>query len=337
MKKYIAVIALLAVVTACSVTSSGGAKKPEEASGGLFGLSRTDDIQVDNSDAFKGKQQVIIGSFKVGFIEDKSASAKAGGGYGGRAKANTTLKNVTTEDEQKITDAAYADFKAKLEAAGYVIADRNALLQHEDFKDVNSDPSPYKEEPGLLGGIQVTYVSPQQLGNKIYWHGESGHNGGFAFGMPIVGAGLAADKLKTPVLFVSYIVDFANHEGSGGRFSGYSSVDVGQGISVPAGQSGLTMFGGTQGGTFSANPNGSIKFGQAVYSEETFAEVVNTTSEAAVVGQYALNVATLLMGAGSNQTRSFDFNADPAKYSAVTKKVLADANGKLVTKMKELR
>jgi hypothetical protein len=336
-KKSAALSALALTIAACSVTSTSGVKAPQEASGGFLGLVKQDEIKVDTGEAFKSVNQVIIGSFKVGFTEDKKDRKKAGRGVGGNATANLTLKGIDTSIEQQITDAAYDDFVAKLKAAGYTIADRNILLNSEDFKNAGgSEKSPHKEEASIFGASStMTYLNPTALGEKIYWTGESGNSGGFGFGNPMMAASVFADKNKIPVIFVNYIIDFANSDGSGGSFASTSMIEVGQGISVPASAGSLKLFGG-QGGTFQS-VNGNITLGQPVYSTEPFAEVVQTTTEAEIAGQYALNAITLMMGAGSNQSRAFDVNADPQKFKTVATSVLGDANGKIVGKMKELR
>lgn len=335
--KYIAISAIAFTVAACSVTSTGGVKAPGQASGGFLGMGTADAIKTETDQAFKGVNQVIIASFKVGFTQDKKDRKKAGRGMGGNATANLTLKGVDVATEQQVTDAAYADFVSKLKAAGYTVADRNMLLNSPEFKDIGSDDkSPHKEEASIFGASSsMTYVNPTELGDKIYWTGESGHTGGFGFGNVMLAASNFADKNKIPVIFVSYVIDFANSDGSGGSFASTASVEVGQGISVPAGAGSLKLFGGT-GGSFQT-VNGSITLGQPVYSTEPFAEVVQTTTEAEVAAQYALNAVTLLMGGGSNQSRAFDVNADAQKYKNVAINVLDDANGKIIGKMKEMR
>lgn len=325
-------VALLLAVTACSVQSTSGGTAPQSSTG-FMGMKKDDfDVSVDK--AFAGRKEVVIGSFKINFIDDKKASAKAGMGYGGRSTAALKLNGVDAKLMQKITDAAYADFISKLKANGYTLANRADLLAHPDFKKVNTEKSPFREEASFFGRqVTTTYFAPTELGS-IYWAGEEGHIGGFGFSNPMMGASVYADKTKIPVLFVSYTVDFANSDGDGGRFASTSSMSVGQGVSIAPG-GGINLFGG-QGGSFSTN-SGHIKLGQPVYSTDTFGEVVNTTSDTYKATETALNVVSAVLGGGTNITRKFEINADPAKYQAVTGKVLAETNAKLVGKMASLR
>lgn len=329
----LAAIAASTMLAGCAVTATSGGTAPEKASSGIMGLMTADDLNVETKAAFKGKKDVVIGGFHIAFLEEKKASNKAGGGllgsgFGGKSSANMELSGVDAARFQAITETAYKDFVEKLKASGYNVVDRSTLANHDDFKDVSSEKSPIEEESNLLGfGVTQTVVAPKAIG-KIY-------DGGFGFGNPMVGAIGYADKTGTPVLFVNYVVDFANKAGGhGGYWSNTSSLEVGQGISVPPGV-GLSLVGG-QAGTFSS-ANGSIKLGQPISSTDTFGEVVNTNSEGYVAAEAAINVIGTLGGVGSNQSRTFEVKANPAKYQAVSSKVLGDANSKIINQMVALR
>lgn len=335
-KTTIALLVVTSMLTACAVQHTDSATGPEEVSGGLFGLSKADNIAVDNESAFKGKNQVYLGGFHVAFLEEKKASNKAGGGltgsgFGGKSSANIDLKGITPEHMQAITEAAFLDFTKKMTDAGYIFADRNVLLTSDDFKSVAGEASPKREESSFFGGgVTQTIVAPAALG-KIY-----AMDSGFAFSNPMVAANNFSNKHDNiPVIFASYTVDFANKAGGhGGYFSMSSSLEVGQGISVAPG-GGVQWLGGG-GGTFD-NRMGSVKLGQPVGTGETFGTMTNTTSEAEVGLEAAVNVIGLLGGIGSNQSRSFEIVADPQKYATVTGKALSDANTSIVTTMQKLR
>lgn len=330
---YLMLGAAAGLLSACAVKATDGATKAEEVSGGLFGLAKADAFEVDTAGAFKAKQEVIIGGFQVNFLKEKRASNKAGGGllgggFGGKSSANMDLVGVKEAQFVAITEAAYADFQKQLSAQGYRVADRSQLISHEDFSDVSSTPSPKREESSFFGAdVTQTSVAPKAIG-KLY-------GGGFGFSNYLAASAEFAEEQKTPVLFVTYTIDFANKAGGhGGWASTTSSLEVGQGISVAAG-SGVQLIGG-QMSTFSSAV-GSVKLGQPISSTETFAEVISTTSDAEAGLETAVNVVGMLGGIGTNQSRSFDVKADPAKYQAVTTKTLAEANAALVKKMAELR
>ncbi|MBN8542734.1 MAG: hypothetical protein J0M34_00535 [Alphaproteobacteria bacterium] len=326
------------LLAACSVQSTDKGTKAETRSGGLFGLGTAADYDVQTEGAFKNVKQVVIGGFKVGFLEETKASNKAsgglmGGGFGGKSTAKVDLKGVDAALMQEITDAAYADFIAQLEKRGYTVADRGELLKNRDYANANKEKSPLREESSFLGAdATITYVAPSNM-EGLYFTGESGRSGGFGFGNPQVAAINFAEENKIPVVFVTYQVDFANKAGGHAGIT-TSAVEVGQGISVPPG-GGVRIIGG-QGGTFSS-ANGAILFGQPVSSSDTFGTIENTSTDAGVAVETAANIFSAVLGGGTNQTRSFEITAVPAKYKAVSLKVLGSANEKITAKMLSLR
>lgn len=334
-KKRLLVIAAALLLAACSVTSTNEVIKPKEQKSGLFGLSKTDDVKVDADEAFKGVNQVVIASFKVAFIDSKKEAQKAGSGFGGRSSAEIKLSGLSTPTMQQVTDAAYADFVAQLRAAGYQIADRSVLLNYPDFAKANKETSPLRQEASFFGSSnELTYVAPNDIKNLYFFMGETDKTGGFGFSNPSIVASQFADKNKIPVVSVMYTVDFAGSDGSGGSFASTSSLQVGQGISVTP-NSGITFIGGA-GSTFNKT-NGSVKLGQGVYSSEKFGEIVMTTSDAMKAVETVTNVATALLGGGTNQSRDFEIKADPAKYQSAATGALKDTNAKLIAKMASLK
>lgn len=334
-KKAFAITALAFALGACGVTGSTQAIKPQEKTSGPFGMVRDADIKTETEKAFAGMNRVVVGSFKVAFIESKKEGTKAGRGVGGRASAGLTLVGLTPEVQQRVTEAAYADFVAQMRAAGYEVVDRATLLQSPDFAKADKQASPLKQEASFFGSsTEMTYVAPRSVGDLYFFMGETDKIGGFGFSNPTMAASGFADKNGVPVVSVIYTVDFAGADGHGGAFSSTAALQVGQGISVAPG-SGVTLVGGT-GSAFNSK-NGSVKLGQPVYSTETFGEVVMTTSDAMKAVEVASNIAGALLGAGTNQRRDFDVRADPAKYETISTAVLKDTNARLVARMGSLR
>lgn len=311
MKNFLFV--LLALAVAGCVTSSGSSMAPQ-ASTGFMGI-KSDDIKVDTPKAFAGKKDVVIGSFKVGFVTYNKASQKAGGGLlggmAGRASAKTTLNGVSDATMQEITDAAYADFTSMLKANGYNVVSRSSITNTSEYKKVAVEKAPQREAESVLAmGSDITYFAPS---------GMPLHGKGFAFSTPMIAFGSLGEKTGVPVLDVEYIVNFANADGYGGSHRNTAAVNVGQGISVVSG-SRVTAYGG-QGGTFSTNI-GTVSLGQPVYSTQEFATVAEMTTD----GEKALGGATSV-------SREYAVNADPGKYEAISKSVLNQANKKLVGTM----
>jgi hypothetical protein len=323
---------------ACSVTSTNQAVAPQESTG-VFGI-KSADYAVETEKAFKGVNRVVIGSFKVGFLEEKRESRKAGGGlfgggFGGKSSAHVTLSGLTPELMQAITDAAYADFLKQLQAQGYTVEDRAQLLASADFAKANKQPSPLRQESSFFGSDNtLTYVAPKEIENLYFFMAETPETGGFGFSNPSVAAMGFADKNKLPVLSVTYLLDFVGSTGHGGAFTSTSSLEIGQSMHVPSGY-GITLIGG-QAGSFSTN-NGSVKLGQPVHTTATFGEIEQETGEGMVAAETALNVVSALAGAGTNQHRQFAIKANPDQYQNAATGVLKDANKRLIDKMKSLQ
>ena len=89
MKKLYLALASALIIGGCA--AGGGSIAPEKQTG-VFGQEK-DKVSVTTAEAFKGKKDVVIGSFKVGFIEYKRASETAGGGmFSDNAAATTRVK-----------------------------------------------------------------------------------------------------------------------------------------------------------------------------------------------------------------------------------------------------
>ena len=333
-KTLSAAIALVSI-SACGVNATQGVVKPPSQTSGPFGMITHGEIKTEGDKAFSGVNKVVIGGFKVGFITAKEEQEKAGSGIGGRSSAALEMQGLTPEVMQSITDKAYSDLLSKLKAQGYEVVDRAELTGSAEFSKANHESSPLTEESSFFGSNNdVTYVAPKEIGKLYFFMGDSGPSGGFGFDNPTTAASTFADKTKLPVLSVVYTLDFASKNGSGGSFASTSALEVGQALSAIPG-SGITLYGGSA-GTFST-ADGSLKLGQAITSPDTFGEIEMTTSDTMKVLETASNVAGVLLGAGSNQSRDFVLKADPAKYSSGASGVLSKANDDLLHSMKALR
>lgn len=341
MKKLLSILVLTTALASCSVSSTSGGTKPGEVKSGIFGLAKADDLKVDTEKAFQGVNDIIVGGFKIGFIESKTDKAQAsgglmGGGFGGRSSAEMSLQGVNDSVKQDITEAAYKDFVANLKAKGYKVANSSELFNDKDFSGTKTYESPYvDDQDGLLTSGAVTkFFQPKEFGKMRFFAGESMNvMGGFAFGNPSAAATTFAEKSGKKVIHVVYIVDFSNAQDNSGITT--SAINVGQGISVNPGSSKLGLIGG-QGGTFST-VNGSITVGQPIYSTKTFGKVEGTSSDLYKGAEVALNLTTAILGGGTNIRREFVVKAEPAKYKAIATEVVKDTNAAIVGKMAGLK
>ena len=338
MKRFAAISLLTLGLSACSVTSTNEVMKPSEKRGGFMGLATADEIQVERDAPFRGAQKVAVASFKIGFVHGKIESRKAGRGIGGKSSAGLKLTGVEQSAMQAITDAAYADFMTRMKQAGYTVVERDTLKSQPDFAKAKPETSPQVKEASFFGDqTEITTLAPSSHGDFYWFAGESigdSGAGGFGFANATTAATTQYGKTGVKVLSVYYVIDFAGSSGSGGTFSPTSSVKVGQALTLSPG-GGVSLFGGD--GMVAANHFSSIKLGQPIYAEEAFGEIVKTSTDTDVSVETGLNFVRTLAGMGTSQRRDFEVRADLAQYDSLSRKLLSQANSKIVERMVSLR
>jgi hypothetical protein len=328
MKLYPALLLSTALVfSACDADTAKKTKAPAQREA-LMGLGKDSEYRVETPTAFTGVKQVVIGGFKVGFVEQTKTTVQSEDDIGS-STANVALKGVDSQVMQRITDAAYGDFIARLQKRGYKVIERTALIENRDYAKANHKKSPLREEMTLQGDdATVLYFAPRGV-EGLYFTGETGRSGGFGFSNPQIAAINFAEENKTPVLFVTYQMGFAAH----GNAKGVEHNVTQQIAALPEG--GVRMVGGS-GGDFTSS-NGHIALAQSVTTEASYGEVKGTTSRTSRGLESASNLFSAVLGGGKNQTRTFEVTASPSKYQAAALKVLAKANDKLTAKMQALR
>lgn len=335
---------LLAVVAlaACVSSTSDGVMTPETRKGGFAGLSTNANIKAATPAAFKEKQKVVIGGFKVGFNESKRMSKKAGGGllgggFGGKSTGLVKLEGAGGATKQEITDKVYKDFIAQLQANGYQVVARSEFTSSEYYQGTKTYDFPYVDDnSGLLSSYGAgSYYSPRAIGSKqpIFMGEIQGVTGGIGFSNPGNAAAEFGVATGISVLNVTYFVDFAGSDGHGSYWSSTSSLKVGQMLSVDQGFVGITT---GHGGTFSKNI-GNLTLGQAIASDKEFATIEETSSAAEKGVGTAVNVASALLGGGTNQMKKYTYKTTPTKYKSASIDILTQANASFVEKMVSLR
>lgn len=314
--------------------------KAESRSGGFLGLAKSADVEVQTPKAFAGAGRLVVGGFKIGFndskrLQKKGQSVSFGPNFGGRSTGLVKLKGITPDVRQRITDQAYEDFVKALAARGYEVVSREVFTGHAAYAGVKEYAFPYEDDQsGLLSSYGVaTYYSPSAIGPKqaIFRTDVPKFTGGFGYSNPLSAVGKFGETTGIPVVYVSYLVDFA---GAGGTESLMgSTLQVGQLMSVDRGVLGI---GSGQGGTFS-DKIGSLTLGQPIGSEIAFAMIEDTSTGVAVGVETALNLLSTMTGRGTNQTREFVVHADPDKYALAARDVLVKAGDRLMDKMVTLR
>lgn len=301
-------------------------------------------LKISSGQAVKGTQAVVIGAFNVGFIFSSIDKTQATGGmigaFGGTTRAKSVLEGVTPEMMQAITDAAYADFKAQLEAKGFTVADAAAMFASPAFARVKPVPSPYDAKVQLdkKSTGKATYYKAAALPGLVMLPGDivaSGFSGmGMAMSSGYTQSGMSehAKSSGQAVIDVAYLIDFSNAKRPG-AFS-FGGVKITSGMSIVDDYSKMNVV-GTSGkmATFTLN--------QPVAVEGDFAEMKDVTKDAGL--QKAANIFGGLAAAAGygglrfGKSKTFAFTAKPGIYEQGAIKAATLANARLVEQLAALR
>lgn len=323
-----AVLLLAAALAGCLAT---GGNKPATQRG-AFGIP-LDSVEASGTKYFKEENKVVVASFRVAFIQRVEASARSSSLFGGlnssSAAMSGTLKGVDDSTYQAITDAAYADFVAKLKARGMTVVEPHELASSEAYARLVGEPS-----PATLGGKDDRTLMFAPSGVKlVMFPGDTGVGSafsGFSKSSPLQVWPALIKEQQAGLMSVTYYVDFLNAETSGNTqvMGGDAEVSMGQGISVRAG-SGIqyaTLAGSKCVGYCPDASSSPVKLGQAVYSQEAYGTSKNVTSG----GVNAMGVISgLLTGQGFSR-KDIEIHADAPRYQDISGKLLADTNTALI-------
>ncbi|WP_234036058.1 hypothetical protein [Porphyrobacter sp. YT40] len=277
-------------------------------------------LEIKDNGALDGAQQVAIVSFNVGFIfESVDQTQKTGGlmgAFGGTTKARSELVGVTPEMMQQITDAAYADFVAKLAARGITVVEA-------DFSQLSGDKGPSEERINLekKSTGKAVFYAPSALPVQVFLRGDVAQRKSLAnFGdegriaRNTYAVENAAKANGIPAVGVVYLVDFSDQKRPG-AFSFGGSLKVNANLSVVPEFSRLTVIGAN-------GKKNEIVLKQPVSVDGEFVEVSDAMGKREKTVQGAANV---LGGLAANsgiklpmigKTRKFAFTAIPENYQS---------------------
>lgn len=345
---------LLASILTASVLGASGAwaqdATPQAATQTAApAAQKKDTVDVTVPAAFKDAQQVVIGSFKVGFINHNKASAKSGGGFFSRDNESrvvlrSKLEGIGAEHMQAIVDTIYADFSAQLKRQGYNVLERATLTALPAFAAVGGSPSPSSVDGvSVVPQAQALYFAPTGQ-TVVQFIGETSNAPGLA-GLASIGSKLSAgnasiglqeiaEKNKLAIMNVHYIVNFVNAEGTGGYTQKITSVSLNQGLTVMPGSSVSIITGYDS--TFSTK-NGSLNLNKSLASDEPFGEFVETTSTLEKAAGVFSMVTGALSGGRSSNSGEYAIQANPQTYQKIATQLLAQGNADFVSTMAALK
>ena len=210
-------------------------------------------VKVSGKDALAGAKSIAVAAFNVGFIFESTDQTKATGGmigaFGGTTKAKSSLVGVTPEMMQKIADAAYADFVAKLAASGLAVKNTAEMFAAPEMAKPHGQVSPLDISIALekKSKGKATYVKPTALPTLIMVAGDFQGSGFSSMGLAM-DSGQASYALSqyakaagVPVVGVTYLVDFSQQKRPGAFSLG--GIEVNANLSVVPGYSRMSVFG----------------------------------------------------------------------------------------------
>jgi hypothetical protein len=292
-------------------------------------------LKISNKGALKGASQIAIAAFNVGFIFESTDATKASGGlmgaFGGTTKAQSKLVGVSPAMMQQITDAAYADFVKQMTARGFRVMEPGALFADPNFAKIKVQTAPTDINIALENKSKgkATYYKPGALAKQVMIGTDFVGSGLSSMGLMMSAGqngyllGTYAKAANTPVVDVTYLIDFSQQKRPG-AFS-FGGLKVNAALSVSPTYSKVTVIG----------PNGNqdmLTLGQPVSVEGEFIDMKDASSgfdkTSQAVGNVAGGVAAAfgMGGFGFGKTRKFEFTAKPGNYEQGATKVASLAN-----------
>jgi hypothetical protein len=296
-------------------------------------------IEVEAPETMKGGNKVMVAGFKVIFIDYRLVTAQAkgsflgGGTFGGKSSARVRLTGIDDATKQRITDTAYKDFVRLLKANGFEVVDHKVLAQQPGYAKLPSYDTPYRDDP-MGSDTERSLFVPTSFGKVRFFTNDAAAGISVPFSTKSINTVVSDYAGKSGVigLSVNLIVDFASSEQYAGR--SYSKVTVSDILSIAPG-SRVTYLGQWQG---SFNPgHGSMHAKSALVSTEPFGKISDSTPDVNKTVETAVNVASALLGGGTNISNQYEIAADSAQYSTIGQKLLQDASGQFVSRLASMR
>ena len=303
--------------------------------------------KVTNVKAMSDLSHVIVSSFAVAFVTDKTDAAFAGSRRSGKAMgaiAKARLAGVSSADFQAITDAAYADFAQHLAAAGFKLGDRAAMVAAKEMAKVQYVAS--GTEGTLAYGkdskAKAVFYGPSAFGPTPLLKGETGDTGvatgGGMFsalksfsslGGPQTAKVMYAAMNGQPTVSVLYVIDFADAD----RYSTNYTIDTSKATVELTASLAVVETMSTLSTINAKGALASIALTQPVAVPGNFGKMQDSTTS----GQRLDNVAGALigglLGSGSNSYKHIIFTADPEKYRVGAISAATATNALVVTEL----
>lgn len=305
------------------------------------GIDKT--LEWDNKSDFKAVKRVVLPEYSIEFLMDNSAASSAGTTS---VAMRWQLQGVGSAEFQAITDAAYADLRQSLEAAGFEVVTADAMQAQPAYAKMQAQgkPSGTATDSGLVMAPAGMVVMP--LGTLSERdQGSSGMLGGLS-ALKQMGAVASAISggfdtqemvlaLDATVLQLHIAVDFSRLEAKRGlaqRMSGKVAVEGTTQPAIAAESTALRIFTNEQKGA-------RIALAQPLLlPPDTFAGSEEATSTRTKLGDAAGTLLRIGAGiSGSSETKEYVVTAEPEQYKLRMIEGLAQLNAALVASLAAAR
>lgn len=308
------------------------------------------DVGTDNVSAVQGAKRVVIAEFGVEFYTQIYAQDHAsGGGFGGSvAMVTATLEGVDDAAMQAITDQAYADTVAALQSAGYEVVDQAALAANVNWQ---AQLKKYGlEAPFTFSDSTFGAKNPQiskifaPAGMKAFLSSSTGRG---SLGQRVdsqnqsrgVQAGEIAKALDANLLHIHYLASFgitSKPKRGWGIVLGTKSRASIQSSPVLLPQDTEWQINGPSGArTFTTSHR--ARFGGAIYlddpaiAEPDIFSMTESTSAADKKGDGITNALGILIGSGTQKTKSFVARPESEEaYKTAFEKLISETTAAFV-------
>ncbi|WP_293392900.1 hypothetical protein [Nevskia sp.] len=299
----------------------------KQGAGLMLGLlamtaSAAPDVGTDNVGAVQGAKRVAIAEFGVEFYTQIYAQDRANSGGGSTAMVTATLDGVSDATLQAITDKAYADTVAALQAAGYEVVDPATLAANEIWQGQLAKyglESPYTFSDSSFGekNPQISKIFAP-AGMKAFFSSSKGRG---SLGQRVdsqnqgrgAKAGEIAKALDASLLHIHYLASFgltSKPKRGWGLILGTKSRASIQSAPVLLPEETEWQINGPAGArTFTTSHR--ARFGGAIYlddpeiAETDIFTMSESTTAAEKKGDNITNALGILFGSGTQKTKSF--------------------------------
>lgn len=302
-------LVLLLAMAACSATRISQDVKPEGMKEGVFVKTDVADMVIKADGAIKGEKKVAVPFFRVVFYTENDPGGFYSKGTTADSTFSVTIKSkllgIDQATMQRITDAAYKDFIARLKAKGFEVLPLDKLKANAAYAKFESKSNPFVDK--AFFGSDSTYFAPTGL--KMHGDGMSAISTGQVIGS------IVKDE-QVSVIDATYYISFLSQEFEK-TLGMVSGVKVGQTLKVTEGS--FLNFSGYQASQckgYCPSMVANVTMGQPVYSNEEFGEMKDTVSTAE-------QVAMKVFGGLGKEVHKYELNADPEKYESIATGLVA--------------